>query len=403
MPRLNQRASVTPILFAVALLLAACAGPLPRVQPQPQPTVRPAPVPDPAVKSSGHLQAVGYADLPGWTEDDQREAWPALLASCGALGSRPGWGEACAGASAVDAADPLAVRGFFEARFIPHQVRNQDGSLSGTVTGYYEPLLRGSRQRGGAFQTPLHRPPADLVTIDIASLYPELKNLRLRGRMVGNRVVPYFSRAELEQQNRLAGAELLWVDDPIDAFFLQVQGSGRVRLDGSNEVVRVAYADQNGHPYRSIGRYLIDRGELTLEQASMQGIKAWAAAHPARLRELLNANPGYVFFREEKIVDPAKGPKGALGVPLTPRRSIAVDPQFIPLGAPVFLATSQPNSSVPLRRLVLAQDVGSAIRNPVRADFFWGFGPEAGELAGRMKQQGQMWVLLPASLAVNGR
>lgn len=410
MPRLIQRASVTPILIAVASLLAACAAPLPRAN---TPTMRSAPAPSPAlpspvqasppVNSSDHFRAVGYADLPGWASDDLREAWPALLASCSVLAARPGWGDACAGASSVNSTDPLAVRRFFEARFIPHQVRNQDGSLSGTVTGYYEPLLRGSRQRGGAFQTPLHRVPADLVTVDLGSLHPELKNMRLRGRLVGNRVVPYFSRAELEQQNRLAGEELLWVDDPVDAFFLQVQGSGRVQLEEGKEVVRVAYADQNGHPYRSIGRYLVERGELTLEQASMQGIKAWAAANPARLRELLNVNPGYVFFREEKISDPARGPKGALGVPLTPRRSIAVDPQFIPLGAPVFLATSLPNSSEPLRRLMLAQDVGSAIRNPVRADFFWGFGHEAGELAGRMKQQGQMWVLLPAALTVSAR
>lgn len=292
------------------------------------------------------------------------------------------------------------MRRFFEQQFRPYQVRNPDGSVSGTVTGYYEPLLRGSRQRGGRFQTPLHAAPPDLLTIDLGMLYPELKSLRLRGRMEGGRIVPYFSRAELARQNRLAGLELLWVDDPIDAFFLQVQGSGRVLLESGKEIVRLAYADQNGHPYRSIGRYLVDQGELTLEQASMQGIKAWAAANPARLTELLNANPSYVFFREEKMTDPSVGPKGALGVPLTPGRSIAIDPQFIPLGAPVFLATTEPNSTTPMRRLVLAQDTGSAIRNPVRADFFWGAGAEAGEQAGRMKQVGQMWVLLPVS-AVN--
>ena len=162
----------------------------------------------------------------------------------------------------------------------------------------------------------------------------------------------------------------------------------------------MAYADQNGHPYKSIGRYLVDRGELSLEQASMQGIKAWYLANPARQQELLNANPSFVFFKEEKILDPSKGPKGSLGVPLTPQRSIAVDPQFIPLGAPVFVSTTQPNSAIPLRRLVLAQDTGGAIRNPVRADFFWGFGDEAGELAGRMKQGLFMWVLLPRSLAL---
>jgi membrane-bound lytic murein transglycosylase A len=160
-------------------------------------------------------------------------------------------------------------------------------------------------------------------------------------------------------------------------------------------MIRVAYADQNGHPYRSIGRYLVDKGELTLDQASAQNIKAWFMSHPARQQELLNANPSYVFFKEEKLIDPRKGPKGSLGVPLTPQRSIAIDTHFFPLGAPVFLATTYPVSEAPLQRLVMAQDTGGAIRNPVRADFFWGFGAEAGEAAGKMKQRGRMWLLLP--------
>ena len=356
-----------------------------------------------AIRSTDFLQRVSFADIPGWTEDDQREAWPPLLASCRALATKPEWKPACAAASSVDATDALTVRRFFEAQFVPHQLRNPDGSTQGLITGYYEPLLRGARKRGGVFQTALHKPPADLLTVDLAGLYPELKNVRLRGRVVGNKVVPYFSRSELDKQGLLSGAELLWVDSPIEAFFLQVQGSGRVFLTDTNETVRLAYADQNGHPYRSIGRYLVDRGELTLEQASMQGIQAWAASNPRRLKELLDVNPSYVFFKEEAISDPSIGPKGALGVPLTAQRSIAIDPQFTPLGAPVFLSTTLPNSVVPLRRLMLAQDTGGAIRNPVRADFFWGFGKDAGELAGRMKQVTQMWVLLPAPLAVSAR
>ncbi|MEO0317670.1 MAG: hypothetical protein RL404_1347 [Pseudomonadota bacterium] len=419
MPLLFKRASVTPLLVAVAVSLTACVAPprIPappppapprpvtaKVAPAPTPTPTPTPTPAPqapkTAQPSDYLRPASYADLHGWQDDDLREAWPALLASCGAVAARAGWEEACAAAQEVDASDVKAVRGYFEARFVPHQVRNLDGSVGGMITGYYEPLLRGSRQRGGAYQTPLHAAPADLLTIDLASLYPELKNLRLRGRVVGNKVVPYYSRADMDQQGLLDGRELLWVDNPIEAFFLQVQGSGRVALDDGSDMVRVAYADQNGHPYRSIGRWLVDKGELTLDQASMQGIKAWALANPGRVQELLNVNPSYVFFREEKIVDPAKGPKGALGVPLTPRRSIAVDPQYIPLGAPVFLSTTQPNTALVLRRLMLAQDTGGAIRNPVRADFFWGFGPEAGEQAGKMKQQGQLWVLLPKALAL---
>jgi membrane-bound lytic murein transglycosylase A len=165
-------------------------------------------------------------------------------------------------------------------------------------------------------------------------------------------------------------------------------------MDGK-ETVRVAYADQNGQPYKSIGRYLVDKGEMTLDQASAQSIKAWVIANPTRQQELLNANPSYVFFKEEKIADPSVGPKGAMGVPLTPQRSIAIDPQYIPMGAPVFLSTTQPNSNVVLQRLMMAQDTGGAIKNAVRADFFWGFGAQAGEQAGRMKQRGTMWVLLP--------
>jgi membrane-bound lytic murein transglycosylase A len=361
--------------------------------------VQPAPRAE-AIKPADYLRVVSYEELPGWAEDDLTQLWPAFLASCEVMIRRVGWLEVCTDARQLNGTDGAAIRHFFESRFLPHQVRNLDGSSAGMVTGYYEPLLRGSRTRGGLFQTPLYRAPSDLLTVDLGGLYPELKNMRLRGRLSGNKVVPYFTRAELEQKGLPQGTELVWVDNAIDAFFLQVQGSGRVFLDESKETIRMAYADQNGHPYKSIGRYLIDRGELRLEQASMQGIKAWAAANPHRLQELLNANPSVVFFKEEVITDPSKGPRGALGVPLTGRRSVAIDPQFITLGAPVFLSTTRPNSEQPLRQLMMAQDTGGAIRNPVRADFFWGFGHEAGEAAGKMKQSGQMWLLLPRALSV---
>jgi membrane-bound lytic murein transglycosylase A len=333
--------------------------------------------------------------LTGWDKDDLRQAWPAFMSSCEILVRRPDWKEPCTIARDVNVTNEKAVRLFFESFFVPHQVFNPDGSESGLVTGYYEPLLRGARKRGGSYQTPLYRAPDDLLTIDLASVYPELKGMRLRGRLAGNKVLPYPTRAEMTEANTLAGKELFWVDDPIEAFFLQVQGSGRVQLSDTRETVRVAYADQNGHPYKSIGRYLVDKGEMTMDQASAQSIKAWFANNPARQQELLNANPSYVFFREEKLTDPNKGPKGSLGVPLTPQRSIAVDIQFVPLGVPVFLSTTQPNKDTPLQRLMMAQDTGGAIKNAVRADFFWGFGPEAGEKAGKMKQRGMMWVLLP--------
>lgn len=337
--------------------------------------------------------------MPGWGRDDLREAWQPFLASCSVLLKKPEWKESCTVALGVNAHDGRAIRTFFEAFFLPHQVVNADGSDQGLITGYYEPLLHGARKRGGPYQTPLYRTPDDLLTVDLTAIYPELKGMRLRGRLVGNKVMPYPSRAELMQGNALSGNELLWVDDSIEAFFLQVQGSGRVQLADTKETVRLAYADQNGYPYKSIGRYLVDKGELTLEQASAQSIKAWAASHPGREQELLNANPSYVFFKEEKIVDSARGPTGALGVPLTAQRSIAVDTQFIPLGVPVYLATTQPNSDVELQSLMLAQDTGGAIRHAVRADYFWGYGAQAQDKAGKMKQRGMLWVLLPKQAA----
>jgi len=285
------------------------------------------------------------------------------------------------------------LRGYFEQFFTPYQVTNPDGGNDGLITGYYEPLLFGSRTPTKRHRFPLYAAPEDLITVDLGSVYPELKNMRLRGRLQGNRVVPYYSRAEIDNGAApLRGRELLWVDDAIDLFFLQIQGSGRVKLD-SGETVRVGYADQNGYPYKSIGKALVERGELPLEKASMQGIKDWGIQNPDKLKDLLNFNASYVFFRE--LPNNGGGPLGAQGVPLTAGRSIAVDPRNIPLGAPVFLATTWPNSSKPLQRLMVAQDTGGAIRGAVRADFFWGYGKDAGKFAGSMKQSGRMWVLLP--------
>jgi membrane-bound lytic murein transglycosylase A len=388
--RLSLLASVS--LFAV--ILAGCVTAPPGL-PVTAPAPAPAPVVPPTTQKGETLRPVNFSALPGWDKDDQRESWPAFLTSCEVLIKKADWKEPCSIARDVNATDLQAVRHFFVSFFVPNQVFNADGSDTGLVTGYYEPLLRGARKRGGIYQTPLYRTPDDMLTIDLASVYPELKGMRLRGRIQGNKVVAYYPRADLAKAGALSGKELLWVDDPIEAFFLQVQGSGRVAFADGGPVVRLAYADQNGYPYKSIGRYLVDRGELTLDQASAQGIKAWYAAHPERQQELLNANPSFVFFKEESIADPRKGPKGALGVPLTPQRSIAVDTLFIPLGAPVYLSTTQPNNPAVLQRLMMAQDTGGAIKSAVRADYFWGFGAEAGEKAGKMKQRGTMWVLLP--------
>ena len=345
------------------------------------------------------FQAVPFSALPGWSSDTLSAALPSFAASCHALIARPEsvWRAACAAAPSVAARDDAGARTFFEAQFTPYRVITADGSDVGRVTGYYEPLLKGSRVRTDRYRYPLYESPDDLLSVELGEIFPALKNERVRGRLDGKRVVPYWSRAEIEAgKASLSGRALAWVDDPVEAFFLQIQGSGRVELP-DRSTVRIGYADQNGYPYRSIGRVLIERGELTLETASMQGIKTWGRQHPDQLPSLLDENPSYVFFREV-AADPTTGidgPIGALGVPLAAGRVIAVDPRFLPLGAPLFLATTQPLSNAPLQRLVLAQDTGGAIRGALRADFFWGTGDDAGRNAGRMNQSGRMWLLWP--------
>jgi membrane-bound lytic murein transglycosylase A len=341
----------------------------------------------------GALRQASWNDLPEWRAEDPAQAWPAFLTSCRALENQRPWREICAAAAGIGSPDREAARRFFEAHFTPFRVTRADGADEGLITGYYEPLLRGSRSASARYRYPVYGVPDDLLVVDLAEVYPELTGLRLRGRLDGRRVMPYYDRAQIAQgRAALAGREIAWVDDAVELFFLQVQGSGRVILE-NGETLRVGYADHNGFPYRSIGRYLAERGELPLEKASMQGIQAWARANPDKLTELLNVNARYVFFRELPAGLP--GPLGSLGVPLTARRSLAVDPEFVPLGAPVYIATTWPLSSRPLNQLMLAQDTGSAIRGAVRADFFWGYGEEAAREAGRMKQPLRMWVLLP--------
>ncbi|QYG01010.1 MULTISPECIES: murein transglycosylase A [Massilia] len=401
-----------PSLIAFVCLLSACSttpqpeqppitmpppvGPV--VVPPTPPTEQPAPAPEPPPAPTPPLTPVSFEALPGWQQDDVRQAWPAFQQSCSVLATRAAeWKTPCAAARSVDAGDAAAVRRFFETYFVPNQVRNPDGSDTGMITGYYEAMLHGSRKRGGAYQTPLYRVPDDLVTVDLGGIYPDLQNRRLRGRLSGKTLVPYYSRAEIDRAP-LKGRELLWVNDPVEAFFLEVQGSGRVQLDGG-DTVRVGYADQNGHPYKAIGRWFVEQGIMTPDQVSAQSIRAWLAANPARRQEVLNVNASYIFFTEQKVTDPNAGPRGALNVPLTPGRSIAIDRSILPLGAPVWLSTTMPRDGAPLQRLVMGQDVGGAIRGAVRADFFFGFGPEATENAGLMKQQGSLWVLLPKSVA----
>ncbi len=354
-----------------------------------------------AIAPLARVSPIGFESLPGWQQEDFQGFWPAFLENCRIMRLRETpWARACQGAESV-AGSPQEIRQFLESRFRVHALSDAAGVGSARITGYYEPLLRGSRVRGGPYQVPLYRTPPDLINVDLSSVYPELKALRLRGRLENNRVVPYHTRAEIEAWQLLAGQELLWVDDPIEAFFLQVQGSGRVQLP-SGEIVRVGYAEQNGHPYQSIGRWLIDRNELKLNEASMQGIKDWVARNPHRRDELLHQNPSMVFFRELGSMDTNAGPLGSMGLPLTPERSLAVDPRFVMEGSLVFLDTRVPRPGVPagdagvaFQRLMIAQDKGSAILGVHRGDVFFGTGAAAGEVAGRMRAEGTMYLVLP--------
>ena len=371
-------------LLPLCLLLTAC----------PTPVAPPIVVKPPVGKPAPDFLLSKWETLPDWLTQDLPASWPALLQSCRALRLKPIWLPVCAEANKVDKGDVAAQRTFYEKWFTPYQVLNPDGSDTGLITGYYEPLLKGSRTRSERFAYPIYGPPDDMLEVDMSELFPQFRGKTVHGRLQGKRVVPYFNRAEIDAglATALQGRELFWVADPVDLFFLQIQGSGRIELEDGKRV-KVGYAEQNGHPYASIGRKLIDAGELKPEEASMQGIKDWVEKNPEKLSVLLGQNPSYVFFRE--LPDTLSAPLGALGVPLTNEYSIAVDQRTIPLGMPVFLATTHPNSNDPLNRLVFAQDTGGAIKGAVRADFFWGFGEYAAIRAGSMKQTGRMWVLFP--------
>jgi membrane-bound lytic murein transglycosylase A len=366
-----KRCCAAIALLGLTGLLAAC-----RTTP-PSKVAGPAPI---------EYLAAQWTDLPGWPADSLLAAWPALLSSC-RVGSRPEWQRVCAAAVQLSPVTEVTVRGFFMANLRPLQVTRTTGLL----TGYFEPQLLGSRTHLPGFDTPLYSPPDDLLTVDLGSIIPELKGKRVRGRLVGKTVVPYFSRAQLASDPALLGHEIVWLASALDGFLLEVQGSGRITLTDGTQI-RLGYADQNGLPYHSIGRYLVTHGELTVEQAGIPGIRAWLAAHPERLNEVLDANPSVVFFQELPLGDPTLGPRGAQGIPLTAGRSIAVDPAYIPLGTPVYLATSGDEN---LNRLVVAQDTGGAIAGAPRADFFCGAGDAAASLAGSLRARVRMWLLWP--------
>ena len=391
------------LLLSVLLMTTACSKQV--LKPEPIscdcPIIAPIPKENSAEEKPKSLEQIppyallklaSWEDLDGLLQDDLVAAWPAWMQSCTRLIKKDVWKSACETAQTIKPNNATIVN-YLAEYFDVYQANNVDGSTTGLITGYYQPLLNGSRTPSEKYPYPLYQEPKDLITVELADAYPELKYKRIRGRLEGKKLVPYRARAQIDvTPSPLAGDELFWIDNLVDVFFLQIQGSGVVKLE-SGERVQVGYANQNGLPYQSIGRLLVERGELTLDKASMQGIKNWAIKNPEKLQTLLNSNPSYVFFRELPVG--LSGPLGALSVPIQAERSVAIDRRFIPLGAPIFLSTTEPNSSKPLKRLMFAQDTGGAIRGGVRADFFWGAGDAAGQKAGSMKQQGEIWVLLP--------
>lgn len=400
-----------PLLVAVVLLAGSLSLFVRRADYEIVPirgTERPWPSPAEVLPDRLTLEPASWEVLPGWPDDDVALARSTMAASCrvwqargedavfgeGPLASRwRDWRELCAAAVRPEVDGP-SWRGEMERFLQPVSIGNR-GETEGLFTGYYEASLRGSRRRHGPYQTPLHARPPELVSVDLGEFRSDLAGRRIAGRLQAGRLLPYEDRASITDGSlERRGLEILWVDDPIDAFFLHIQGSGVVEMDDGS-LVRVGYAAQNGHPYTAIGRELIDRGEVPREEMSMQAIRRWLRDHPHEATELMNSNASYIFLRE---VD-RPGAIGSLGVPLTPERSLAVDRRFLPLGVPLWLSASAPTEGEPtIQRLVVAQDTGGAIRGPVRGDLFWGHGERAAGLAGPMKSTGNLWVLWPRHL-----
>ena len=392
-------------IVAAGLMVACAPAPKP-------PAVTPPIAEKPDKPGQAQLRRWTFAALSGWADDRHGEALVAFQKSCAKILSRPAdrqlgdnrsvpggrvgdWQGVCGAAMALNTADHAGAKRFFEAQFTPYEVRDAlrtDAPETGLFTGYYEPELNGTWVRGGQYQTPLLARPDDLVSVSLGQFDDELGGNTVWGRVLDGKLRPYPDRKAIE--NGALGAKgqpLLWVDSPVDAFFLHVQGSGQVRLaDGT--VRHVGFAGKNGRKYKSIGRVLIDSGEIPAARLTMDAIRAWIDARPTEGQKLIEQNPSYIFFR---LLD-GDGPLGAQGVALTPERSLAVDRRYMPLGAPLWLETHEPlNGAQPLNRLMVSQDTGGAIRGVVRGDFFFGAGARATKRAGNMKRPGRYFILLP--------
>jgi len=344
-------------------------------------------------RSVAVLTVAQFSDLPGWRDADLDPALAAFRRSCAVITAKPpaeaiadyagtaaDWQNVC-GREAGDA------RAFFEKNFTPYALSGE-----GLFTGYYEPEIRGSRTQTGTYRTPVYGLPSDLIRVDLSQFSPGFKGEHISGRLSGQKLVPYASRADINAKGLPAAKILFWCDDPVALFFLQIQGSGRVKFaDGSS--VRIAYAGENGRPYTAIGRILLAEGELEKEKISLATIRDWLKAHPQLAQTVMEANQSFIFFEEKALGDTALGSNGVEGVPLTPLGSMAIDLRKNALGAPYYIATD------PLKALLIAQDTGGAIRGQVRGDVYFGFGGPAEQRAGEMKAQGHMFVLLPNEVA----
>ena len=353
---------------------------------------------DHAAKPEPHAIATyanaDWKDLPTVSDSDLLAGFEAWRSACERLKRDATWAATCQAAVQVPA-DAGQVRGFLKEHLQVYGLRSAENNANGLITGYYEPVYPGSLTATDAARVPVYGVPEDMITVALDSVYPELKGKRLRGRLDGQVLKPYDTAEVINRQGTKAPV-LAWLTDPMDLQFLQIQGSGRIQLDDGRQL-RIGYADQNGHPYRPIGRWLVEQGQLKKEDVTMGSIHAWAQANPGRVPELLASNPSYVFFSTRP--DSNEGPRGSLNVPLTAGYSVAIDRKVIPLGSLLWLSTTRPDGS-PVVRPVAAQDTGGAITGEVRADLFWGTGSDAGALAGDMKQQGQIWLLWPKGAAL---
>jgi len=382
----NQQFFSIICVLGIAILLSACSS----VSTQKDVVVEEPVVTAPSSQfkqyTAAHYYLSSWKNLPGWESDSFDDAWSAWQKSCQywIKSNQAEWQQLCKESQKINASDKKIVKDFFEKYFQVWEIRQAKdqnsypkGSNQGLITGYYEPIIKGSLSRQGVYQTPIYKLPTGW------SASP-------------SKVRP--PRAELMQSGVLKGMEIAWVEDPVAAAFMQIQGSGKILLE-NKKILRLAFAGTNNQAFASYGQWLINQKQLTYAQASMQGISEWAKKNPQRVNEMLNANPRFVFFKVlESSTSPLDGPIGSIGVPLTAGRSIAVDWQSIPRGAPVYISTTDPQSTQALQRLVFAQDTGSAIVGGVRADYYWGSGDAAGDKAGKMKQVGRLWAILPKSM-----